>query len=237
MANRTSPSSWIRSSGAAGSARRDAAARPAPPRPSPTPRRHRASPSRGPTPAPGSRGWPAGRAACGPRPPKDAGGRPASSRSDGLDRLPVGHHLVHAAHRHVAEDVGVAADDLRPQRPVDIGQVEGSLLPRPTGHGGRPGGTGRRAPRRDRRVTPLDGVDRLVGLLQDVRPEAAVILAPVPGAAVRGPKPGADRSHAVGRGEIVHRTAGAGPTSPCRRAWRRPASRSASERPRAAAAW
>ena len=46
----------------------------------------------------------------------------------GLDRLPVTKHLLRAADLDVAKDVGMATDDLGPERPVHIGKVEGPVL-------------------------------------------------------------------------------------------------------------
>ena len=120
-------------------------------RPSPTRPRWPASPSRAQMRAPGSRGWRAGREGCERRRQR----KPRAARLlpfGGLDRLPVGDHLLDAADRDVAEDVGVAAARSW-SRGCGTHRSGRTHPPRPpAGRGARPGGTGRPAPRPGRPV-------------------------------------------------------------------------------------
>ncbi len=123
----------------------------------------------------------------------------------GLDRLPVAEHLLDTVDLDRAEDVRVATHDLGSDGPIHVGQVEGSLLGRELGvedHlqqnvaellgevGGRP---------------VLDGIDRLVGLLQQVGAQGAMRLLPIPRAAVRRAQTRADGRHAVRARQVVDR--------------------------------
>ena len=146
--------------------------------------------------APGSRGWPGG-----PEGPGDVGKRRRGTTRifplRGLDRLPVGDDLGNATHGEVLEDVRMAANDLRAQRAVDIGQVEGARFGRQLGMeddlkvevAELLGEVGRGA--------ALDGIDRLVGFLEEKGPEGSMVLASIPRAAIRGPEASADGRHPV----------------------------------------
>ena len=159
-----------RARGAAHRARRPSAPRAAPPaprRPSPTRRRSPPSPSRATRRAPGSRGWPAAPAARGRCRRRRRSRLAALGPLVGLDRLPVAQHLRGTVgDLHVAEDVRVAADDLGGNGPIHVGQVEVALL-------------GRELRMQDDleeevaellgkvgRAAALDGIDRLVRLLE-----------------------------------------------------------------------
>ena len=65
-----------------------------------------------------------------------------------LDPLPLAVDVAGGPRLGVAEHVGVAADDLRAEVALDVGQVEDALLRRQLGVEDRPGAAGRRAPRR-----------------------------------------------------------------------------------------
>ena len=91
----------------------------------------------------------------------------------------------------VAEDVRMAAHDLRRDRGVDVGQVEDALLGGELGVEHDLEAAGRRAPRRARRAPRLERVVDLVGLLEEVLPQR------LRGSA-RGPT-GSRRAGAAGR--------------------------------------
>ena len=123
----------------------------------------------------------------------------------GLDGLPVAEHLVDPIGGDVAEHVRVASHDLSRDGPIDIGQVEFPLL----------GGELRVEDHLQEEVAQLlgevggravlDRVDRLVGLLEQVRAQREMGLLPIPRAAVGGAQPSADRRHAVRAREVVDR--------------------------------
>ena len=125
--------------------------------------------------------------------PGDAVGDAGAALLGLLQHLPPGGHVLGGLGHGVAEDVRVAADELVVQGPGHVGQGEVALLGRQQGvevhleqqvtelllevgdvdrgHVGLGGGD------------HLDGVERLVGLLEEVARQRPVGLAPVPGTA------------------------------------------------------
>ena len=154
--------------------------------------------------APGSRGCPAVRAARARRPPNAPScALPRSARSSALIVSQLVSTCSTPSTLDLAEDVRVAAHDLGGDRPIHVGQVEGALL------------RGELRVEDDleqqvaellgevRRRAVLDGVDRLVGLLEQVRAQGEVRLLPIPWAAVGRAQAGADGGHAVRAGEVL----------------------------------
>ena len=105
-----------------------------------------------------------------------------------LDLLPVEEDLLRRVRLHAAEHVGVAADQLLVDRPQDVGHGEQAGLLR---HAGVEDHLERDVPQLLAELVGgpfVDGLQHLVGLLDEVGLDALVRLLPVPGAAVPSPR-------------------------------------------------
>src|SRR5437667_375749 len=107
----------------------------------------------------------------------------------GLDAAPVAHHLARVAHLDVAEDVGVAADELVGDRARHLGDREAARLGRELG---LEDDLEEEIAELVAQVGSVPGIDRLehlVDLLEKIGAEAHGRLLAVPRAAARGAEP------------------------------------------------
>ena len=113
----------------------------------------------------------------------------------GLDALPLAVHVRRRPRLGLAEHVGVAADDLRGQRGLDVGQVEHVGLRRELGVEDDLEQQVAELPRQIGRRTGLQGVVDLVRLLEQVLAQALVRLLAIPRTAVGCAQAIADGRH------------------------------------------
>ncbi len=109
-----------------------------------------------------------------------------------LDPFPVRTDLLDARDRGVAEDVGMAPDHLGADFLEDIGDVEFTrLLRHPGEEEDLKEEVAELLPEVIRRG-PLQGLEDLIGLLDEITADIRLLLRPVPGTTVRSPQPGDD---------------------------------------------